>query len=78
MTYTFYMHEGDVTLTIQNMFVLLGLPIDGEPLTGCADVDIYDYCGEYLGQLPEAHHVVKNRLLLRWLQETFDLCHLRD
>ena len=60
------------------MSVLLGLPIDGEPITGYADVDIFDYCGQYLGQLPEAKDVVGNRLSLRWLQETFDLCHLRE
>ncbi|KAG6532573.1 hypothetical protein ZIOFF_006422 [Zingiber officinale] len=65
-THSFHMPEGEMTVTLQDVAVLLGLPIHGSAISGRANVDIYDYClSQILGPL---------LLLQLWAWERFTQC----
>ena len=38
-THSFHMPTGEITVTLQDVAVIFGLPIDGPPVTGYSDVD---------------------------------------
>ena len=75
-THTFHMPEGEMTITLQDVAVLLGLPIDGAVITGNSYVDVVEYCGRWLGIIPESSDIKFYRLSLRWLADNFDLTTL--
>ena len=41
-THTFHMPTGEITVTLQDVAVMWGLPIDGPPVTGESDVLLYE------------------------------------
>ncbi|KAK1270152.1 hypothetical protein QJS04_geneDACA019973 [Acorus gramineus] len=52
-TNTFHMRHGEMTVTLQDVIVLTGLPIDGKPVTDITDCDDWgDVCEELLGVPP--------------------------
>ena len=51
-TYTFHLSHGEMSITIEDVEVILGLPIDGEVLvrpTAVEDGDLRQLCVELLG-----------------------------
>uniref|UniRef100_A0A9I9E1F2 Aminotransferase-like plant mobile domain-containing protein n=1 Tax=Cucumis melo TaxID=3656 RepID=A0A9I9E1F2_CUCME len=69
-TYTFHMPCGECTITLQDVAVQLGLPVDGEPLTGSLRYNWMLICNDYLGVVPP--DMKGQRLSLPWLAEQFE------
>ncbi|XP_042443972.1 serine/threonine-protein phosphatase 7 long form homolog [Zingiber officinale] len=65
-----------MTVTLQDVAVLLGLPIHGSAISGRANVDIYDYCLRFLDQVLHPSNMKPRCLSIGWLAKTFDLTKL--
>ncbi|KAH1216004.1 Serine/threonine-protein phosphatase 7 long form [Glycine max] len=71
-THTFHLTCGEATITLQDVSVLLGLPVDGNPLIGSTNIDGIDMCEQYLGVRPNANALADgNTLKLSWLASEF-------
>jgi hypothetical protein len=51
-THTFHLPLGEMTITLQDMEVMLGLPVDGRPVVRSTVLKWPDLCGELLGVIP--------------------------
>ena len=51
-TSTFHLREGEMIVTLQDVVVLLGLRIDGPPVTGTDKRDWVDECDKLLDMVP--------------------------
>ena len=68
-THTFHFPCGEATITLQDVALHLGLPIDGDAITGFADDDWGGFCLHLLGVAPDRFD--GGRVSLKWLEETF-------
>ncbi|CAN1139140.1 Serine/threonine-protein phosphatase 7 long form homolog [Linum perenne] len=72
-THTFHMPEGECTVTLQDVNIISGLPINGRAITGRVSGQwiqiIYDFLGHQLDV--ESTDIKGSQLKLRWLNETF-------
>ncbi|QHO59125.1 uncharacterized protein DS421_3g96500 [Arachis hypogaea] len=62
-THTFHLPWGVCTITLEDVAMQLGLPIDGEPISGTLrswnnfhQRDIWQWCQELLGDVPVGHY----------------------
>ncbi|KAK9289288.1 hypothetical protein L1049_017764 [Liquidambar formosana] len=67
----FHLPVGEMTVTLQDVALLLGLHIDGEPFTGDTAYDWYAECERLLGLRPDAKTITGFSLRLRWLSQHF-------
>ena len=69
-THTFHMPEGECMITLHDMEVLIGLPIDGDAVTGPTNMNWRHICDELLGQVPV--DLNGSMVKLSWLRQQFD------
>ncbi|KAL0322237.1 UNVERIFIED_CONTAM: Serine/threonine-protein phosphatase 7 long form [Sesamum calycinum] len=65
-THSFYFRVGEATITLQDVQVIWGLPIDGESVSGTdlerTSVQWQEYCMQYIGLAPEEGALKGSRL----------------
>ena len=66
-THTFHVPVGEMTITLQDVAIILGLRIDGPAVTGTCMLDVPQLCGELLGVTPPADAVRGLTISIRWL-----------
>jgi hypothetical protein len=70
-THTFHLPHGEMTITLQDVEVMLGLPVDGEVLVGSTELNWSELCLQLLGISPPPNKLDGSRLNMKWLQDTF-------
>ncbi|RYR74165.1 serine/threonine-protein phosphatase 7 long form homolog isoform X1 [Arachis hypogaea] len=81
-THTFHMPFGECTVTLQDVSYQLGLPIDGEAVSGClSDFEqlmeggkpAWTWFQELFGELPPAKCINKFTVTYKWFQTRFEV-----
>ncbi|QHO55752.1 Serine/threonine protein phosphatase 7 long form isogeny [Arachis hypogaea] len=75
-THTSHLPWGECTITLEDVAMQVGLPIDGEPVSGTLKSwskfhqrDIWQWCEELLGEVPDGHvGTTKYNIKLKWLR----------
>jgi len=56
---------------LEDVELVLGLPVDGEVVTGITNDDLISLCEQLLGYIPPTIAVKGNSMNLSWLNNTF-------
>ncbi|XP_057732866.1 protein MAIN-LIKE 2-like isoform X2 [Arachis stenosperma] len=75
-THTFHLPWGECTITLEDVAMQVGLPIDSEPVNGTLrswskfhQRDIWQWCEEFLGEVLDGHvGTTKYNIKLKWLR----------
>ncbi|XP_019457639.1 PREDICTED: serine/threonine-protein phosphatase 7 long form homolog [Lupinus angustifolius] len=70
-THTFHFTCGEATVTLEDVAYQLGIPIEGEVITGVTRMDWEDLCMQLLGVVPAGNELMGQRVKLTWLERTF-------
>ncbi|KAF1881980.1 hypothetical protein Lal_00038624 [Lupinus albus] len=70
-THTFHLPIGECTVTLEDVAYQLGLPIDGNIVTGPTNMDWNVVCHNLLGAVPNERQIVGQRIQMSWLDSTF-------
>lgn len=73
-TNSFHMRVGEMTITLEDVFLILGLPIDGDPVIGVTSHACESICRKLLGNVPRPEHRSGRMVKLSWLRESFSRC----
>ena len=69
--HTFHVPQGECTITLQDVSIILGLPIDGVAVSGSTCLDWREVCATLLGVVLEERDIFGQRLHLTGLIEHF-------
>ncbi|KAK4403049.1 Serine/threonine-protein phosphatase 7 long form [Sesamum angolense] len=79
-THSFHFRVGEATITLQDVQVIWGLPIDGEPVSGTdlerTSVQWQEYCMQYIGFAPEDGALKGSRLQVKAIIEHISHVHI--
>ncbi|KAF1898843.1 hypothetical protein Lal_00018963 [Lupinus albus] len=70
-THTFHFPCGECTVTLKDVAYQLGIPIDGQVVTGMTSMDWNELCLRLLGVVPIGNELMGQRVKLTWLERTF-------
>lgn len=73
-TNTFHLTVGEMTITLKDVALLLGLPVEGEPVLGVTYTSCSKVCERFLGKVPESGYTSGGMVKLSWLKEFFCVC----
>ncbi|XP_010467042.1 PREDICTED: serine/threonine-protein phosphatase 7 long form homolog isoform X1 [Camelina sativa] len=73
-TNTFHFTTGEMTVTLEDIALLLGLGIDGKPVIGVTYTTCSAVCERYLGKVPESNYASGGMVKLSWLKDKFSDC----
>lgn len=73
-TNTFHFTVGEMTVTLEDVAYLLGLPVDGEAVIGVTYTSCEAVCIKLLGKAPDSGYTSGGMVKLSWLKETFSQC----
>ena len=73
-TNTFHLSAGEMTVTLQDVALLLGLAIDGKPVIGITHTSCASVCQRLLGKSPDSNYASGGMVKLSWLKEFFSHC----
>uniref|UniRef100_A0A2P2K9C9 Aminotransferase-like plant mobile domain-containing protein n=1 Tax=Rhizophora mucronata TaxID=61149 RepID=A0A2P2K9C9_RHIMU len=73
-TNTFHFTVGEMTVTLQDVALLLGLAIDGKPVVGITYTTCSSVCERLLGKAPDSNYASGGMVKLSWLKEFFSGC----
>ncbi|WCJ24839.1 Aminotransferase-like plant mobile domain family protein [Euphorbia peplus] len=73
-TNSFHFLIGEMSITLEDVALLLGLPIDGEPVLGVTYTSCKAVCEKFLGRVPDGGYMSGGMVKLSWLKEYFTLC----
>ena len=66
-THTFHVPVGEMTITLQDVAIILGLRIDEPAVTGTCVLNVVELCGELLGVTPSANALKGSAISIQWL-----------
>ena len=66
-THTFHVPIGEMTITLQDVAIILGLRIDEPAVIGTCVLDVAELCGELLGVTQPADALRGSAISIRWL-----------
>ncbi|KAL0423933.1 UNVERIFIED_CONTAM: Serine/threonine-protein phosphatase 7 long form [Sesamum radiatum] len=79
-THSFHFRVGEATITLQDVQVIWGLPIDGEPVLGTdlerSSVQWQEYCMQYIGFAPEEGALKGSRLQVKAIIDHMSHVHI--
>ena len=71
-THTFHLSHNETTITLQDVEVLLGIPIDGEAIVGTTNLVWADVCQNMLGIVTNGMVLQGQRIQINWLLQKVD------
>ena len=66
-THTFHVPVGEMTITLQDVAIILGLRIDGPAITGTCVFDVVELCGELLSVTSPVGDLKGSAISIWWL-----------
>nr|KYP51784.1 Serine/threonine protein phosphatase 7 long form isogeny [Cajanus cajan] len=70
--HTFHNPFGECTITLEDVGMLVGLPVDGEPILTRGSANILELARDLLGVVPPQSEIKGHRVMLSWLATNFN------